>query len=308
MSDNTPSLEEFLTKAMAVLQATERNLQELAQIALSKYEQSLSNQENGRHVSTDETTLWLQQIGRQLSDISERSKVLQTHLQDDLAPPLVDDDHWPRVRILQSYEEERMQIARQLEDSVGQLLANAVFELASCRQLLASDKEGVSDGLEALQAELELGLADFRHFITELEPTTILNNFGLAGGIRRYLEQYEAKTGLKMRLRINTNFGRLPTIIEIAIFRIIQEALSNVYRHANATEVEVVFEEQDGTLQFRIIDNGHGVASERIGLSRKKVGLARISDYAELLNGTLRILSEPGRGTQMILSIPYPAL
>ena len=235
-------------------------------------------------------------------------------MQNELDLPPLDNDHWPRVKILQSQEEERIQVARALEESVGQLLANAVFELASYRQLQNSEPaetggdEFGSGDLEELQTELEQGLTSFRHFITELDPTTILTNFGLGGGIRRYLEQYELKTGLKTQLRINTNVGRLPTMIEIAIFRIIQEALDNVKRHANATQVEVIFAEEEGKLQFSVVDDGDGLSSGKIGLSRKNLGLARMIDYAELLNGKLRILSEPARGTQMILSIPYPVL
>jgi signal transduction histidine kinase len=308
MSNENVSLDEFLVNATAALRATESNLQELAQVALSKSQQSLSTGENGLGSGNGQTALRLQQIGRQLSDLSDRTKILQTYLQGDLNTPLTDNDHWPRIRILQSQEEERMQTARKLEDSIGQLLANAIFELASCQQLLTNDKEAVAHGLEALQAELEQGLTDFRHFITEMEPTTVLTNFGLGGGIRRYLEQYEIKTGLKTELRINTNFGRLPTIIETAIFRIIQEALNNVYHHAQATQVEVVVEECEGHLEFKVIDNGAGLASDKIGMPRRKLGLARISDYAELLNGKLRILSEPKYGTQVVLSIPYPAL
>lgn len=308
MTDKTTSLETFLAKAADILQATESTLQELAQIALLKYQQELTGQENGRNRSNGDGPLRLDHIARQLSSLSERSKALQIYVQGDLAALPVDDNDWPRIRILQSQEEERMQTARQLEDSVGQLLANAIFELASCQQLLTNDKEAVYDGLDALQTELEQGLTNFRQLITEMEPTTILSNFGLGGGIRRYLEQYEAKTGLKTQLRINANFGRLPTVIEIAIFRIIQEALSNVQRHANASQVEVAIDERDAMLQFSVIDNGDGIAFESIGKPRRKLGLARISDYAELLNGKLRILSEPGHGTQVTLSIPYPAL
>ena len=308
MTNETTSLETFLAKAADILQATESNLQELAQIALLTYQQELSGQENGHNRSNGDNPLRLDHIARQLSNLSERSKTLQIYLQGDLAAPPVDDNDWPRIRILQSQEEERMQTARQLEDSVGQLLANSIFELASCQQLLTNDKEAVYDGLDALQAELEQGLTNFRQLITEMEPTTILSNFGLGGGIRRYLEQYEAKTGLQTQLRINANFGRLPAVIEIAIFRIIQEALSNVQRHANATQVEVAIDEREAMLQFSVIDNGDGIAFESIGKPRRKLGLARISDYAELLNGKLRILSEPGHGTQVTLSIPYPAL
>ncbi len=310
MNDGTTSFQEFLAKAVAILQTTGNELQELAQLALLSSEQPSPDHDNGRNSGTDYARL--QKISRQLSDLSERSKILRLYLQEELDLPPLDDDHWPRIKILQSQEEERMQVARAMEDSVGQLLANAVFELASFRQLQSptptgsGDDEVSLDGLEELQLELEQGLTDFRHFIIELDPTTILSNFGLGGGIRRYLEQYEQKTGLKTSLRINTNFGRLPTMIEIAIFRIIQESLNNVYRHAGATQVEVVFAEEDGELQFSVIDDGGGLNSEKIGLSRKNLGLARMIDYAELLNGKLRLLSEPTRGTQVILSIPYP--
>ncbi len=313
MSNTSPTLEQFLAKAKELLQTTEKDLEELGQTALLKSKQLLAAPENDRE--PDERLVpWLQQIGRQLTELSDRSKMLRSYLQNDADTLPVDDDYWPRIRILQSQEEERMQLARALEDSIGQLLANTVFELASYQQLLdktdsAPEDEGtLSGGLESLQAELEQGLSDFRYLITELDPSTVLSNFGLAEGIRRYLEQYEVKTGLNTGLQINTNFGRLPTIIETAIFRIIQETLSNVHRHANATQVDISIEEQDSVLHFSITDNGDGLMSEKIGMSRKNLGLARMIDYAELLNGKLRVLSEPQHGTQVILSIPYPTL
>jgi two-component system sensor histidine kinase DegS len=308
MSDEATPLEEFLTNATDVLGETRHNLEELARLALLKYEQTLSGQENGHGITeVDPNPLRLQHISQQLLKLSEQSKALQTYLQNGLDTSLPDDEHWSRVRILQSQEEERAQLAHELEDGVGQLLANAVFELASCRHLLSSGQD-VTDGLDALQTELEQGLTDIRHFITNLEPASILGSFGLGGGIRRYLEQYEARTGLKTQLRINTNIGRLPSIIEMAIFRIIQETLSNVRSHANATQVDVIIEEKDTALQFSVIDNGDGLISGKIGVSRKNLGLARMVDYAELLNGDLRILSEPGHGTQVILSVPYSVL
>jgi signal transduction histidine kinase len=312
MSAVAASAEQFLARAVTVLQATELELRELARLALSVNEPSDSSEADGQSIRAEDIPPRLQKIGGQLLDISERSRMLRSYLQNDLDLPAPEEDHWPRIKVLQSQEEERMHIARALEDSVGQLLANAVFELASYRRLSgpppagAAGQEASPAGLEDLQQELEQGLTEFRYLITKIDPTTVLSNFGLGGGVRRYLEQYELKTGLSTRLRINTNFGRLPTMIEIAIFRIIQEALDNVYHHAQASQVEVIFEETDGTLQFRVVDDGNGLSSEKIGLSRRNLGLARMIDYAELLKGKLRILSEPAHGTQVILSIPYP--
>lgn len=306
MSEVSPSFEAFIARATAVLETTGSKLEELAQVALIS-DESLSNQENGHDGPEHGVNARLQQFGRQLVDLAERSKRLCDFLQSDANGLPRDDEYWSQVRILQSQEEERMQIARVLEESVGQLLANTIFELTSCRGLLEGDKQACAAGLEGIQTELEQGLSDFRRVITELDPTTVLSTFGIGEGIRRYLEQFQAKTVLKSQLRINTNFGRLPTMVEIAIFRVIQEALTNVHRHANATQVDVTFEEQDSRLLFSVTDNGDGVKSEGIGRSRRSLGLARMIDYAELLNGQLRILSEPGHGTQVILSIPYPA-
>ncbi|MEM7347799.1 MAG: sensor histidine kinase [Chloroflexota bacterium] len=308
MNDKTTHLETFLTETTATLQDIERRLTVLAQSALSQAEQPSIDSENGQHGTTSDTTAHLQNVGRQLLALTEQSHLLQTALQMGQDMPQIGDHNWSQIRILQSQEEERAQLARTLEDSVGQLLANAAFELASCRSLLETRTGPVAEGLDALQSELEQGLTDLRYFITDLEPATILNNFGLGDGIRRYLEQYEKRTALKTELRVSTNIGRLPSIVEITIFRVLQEALNNVYRHAHATQIDVTVDEDESAFIFSVIDNGTGLSSEQIGVSKRNLGLARMVDYADLLQGKLRVLSEPGQGTQVILSVPYPTL
>jgi signal transduction histidine kinase len=308
MNPETATLEEFLSQAVTVLRETEQKLQQLAQVTIFKYEQSLGQTETDPAAFAGGLASRLPQVSRQLVALSEQSRSLSFYLQNGLEAPPADEAQWPQIRILQSQEEERTKLARALENSVGQLLANAVFELASCRHLLESDHTAVSTGLEALQVELEQGLSSMRQLIADLEPATILGNFGLGAGIRRYLEQFELRTGLKTQLRINTNIGRLPNLIELAIFRVIREALDNVDRHAQATQVDVGVEEKDGRLEFSVIDNGVGVALEKVSGTRKSLGLVRMVDYAELLNGQLRVFSEPGRGTRIVLSMPYPAL
>lgn len=303
MSQEITDLEKLVADATLVLHEAEKNLERLVQAARSKQAQLL----NGSTPDSAESAARLQQIGQKLARLSEQNKALQIYLQNGLTSP-ASDELWPRIRVLQSLEEERSQLARDLEDRVGQLLANAVFELASSRHLLANGKDEISEGLDALQRELEQGLTDIRQFVTDLEPASILNNFGLGGGIRRYLEQYELRTGLATRLRINTNLDRLPSLIELAIFRVIQEALQNVQRHAQAGQVEVIIEERDGLVEFHISDNGTGFTPDRVDVSKKNLGLARMMDYATLLNGKLRILSDPGQGTRVILSVPYQSL
>ncbi|MCB0214307.1 MAG: hypothetical protein KDJ52_33520, partial [Anaerolineae bacterium] len=171
MTNNAPLLDQFVTDATAVLRETEHNLQRLAQAALLHHQQS-GGSDNGHGSAGDAATaLRLQQVSRQLSKLSERSRALQIYLKKGLDTPPTDDDAWPRIRILQSHEEERAQLARELEDGLGQLLANSVFELASCRHLLGGNNDqALAEGLDSLQNELEQGLADVRHFILNLVP------------------------------------------------------------------------------------------------------------------------------------------
>ncbi len=306
MSDKQQALDQLVSETTRLLQQTEAQLGQLALAAFASFDEFGGNgqAENSNGDPEIEIVQRFQQIGQQLAGLSQYSNYLQSYLKNGLQSPPVDSEHWPRIKILRSQEEERTQLARELEDSVGQLLANAVFELASCRHLLASGSESVSEGLDALQQELEQGLADIRHLIIDLEPGAILSNFGLGGGIRRYLEQYQNRTGISTQLRINTNLGRLPGTVEVAIFRVVQEALQNVSQHANASQVEVDISESEGAVQFNVTDNGRGMSSDLVDVSKKNFGLAQMVDYANLINGNLRIFSEPGQGTRVVLSLP----
>ena len=246
------------------------------------------------------------QLARQFEKLAERTKRLSDYVTSDMGALPEDDDIWPRVRIVQSQEEERSRLARELEDGVGQLLANAVFELASCRYLLDTENPAVDDGLTALQAELEQGLSDVRHLIADLDPPSMLGSFGLVAGLRRYLERYETRTGIKAVMDVRAITERLPATAEIAIFRIIQEALENVRRHAKASRVEVNIYEEDRGLVFSVTDDGVGLQPGGVGSRGRSLGLVSMHDRAELLKGRLRIRTDAERGTQLILSIPYP--
>ncbi len=298
MGQNFTKSDTFLQEAVTSLTNIEQTLTRLAEQTLHLPPPA----------ATDNATTAPQIISQHLLRLSERTQTIKQYLNQDGNLPPPTDEHWPLIRVLQSQEEEQIQLARELENLTGQLLANAIFELASCRHLLDRDNAALADGLASLQTELEQGLADMRWFISGLEPATILGNFGLSGGLRRYLEVYENRTNLTATLHVKANIGRLPRIVETAIFRIVQEALSNVERHAQASQVEVVIGADDENLHFSITDDGRGVTVEQMSQSRKNFGLARMVDYAELLNGSLKILSDVNQGTKVDLTVPYPKL
>lgn len=302
MAGEDQAIHEFVKKATCVLDQTGHDIRVLAEQAHHSYD-AISAQSN---LSAGHQLERLPQVARQFEKLLKRHDELKRYLESGMEAPPDDDDVWPRIRIIQNQEEERSRLARELEEGVGQLLANTVFELASCRYLLDSTNPAVDEGLAALQAELEQGLSDVRQLIADLDPPSILGNFGLVAGLRRYLERFEARTGLQSVVDVRAITERLPVTVEVAIFRIIQEALENVRRHAQASRVEVDVYEQDGSLVFSVTDDGIGLQPEKVGSRGRSLGLVSMHDRAELLQGTLRVRSDVEEGTQLILSIPYP--
>lgn len=304
MAGYEQTIEDFVQEAERVLDETSREVSQLARQAYRVHEVILTHDSP----DSDNRLERLVQVARQFEKLVERTTRLSDYLTSGMEAPPEDDDIWPRIRIIQSQEEERSRLARELEEGVGQLLANAVFELASSRYLLDTENPAVDDGLAALQAELEQGLSDVRYLIADLDPPSMLGSFGLVAGLRRYLERYETRTGLKVAMDVRAITERLPATAEIAIFRIIQEALENARRHSQASRVEVDIYEEDGCLVFSVTDDGVGLQPGRVSSRGRSLGLVSMHDRAELLKGKLRIRSDTEQGTQLILSIPYPIL
>lgn len=302
MADYEQAIQDFVQEATRALDQASGDISRLAEQAYRSHDAILAQSSP----DTDHRLERLVQVSRQFKKLAERSAQLSGYLTSGMEAPPEDDEIWPSIRIIQNQEEERSRLARELEDSIGQLLANAVFELASCRYLLDAKNPAVDDGLAALQAELEQGLSDARQLIADLDPPSILGNFGLVAGLRRYLERYEVRTGLRSVMDVRAITERLPATVEVAIFRIIQEALENVRRHAQASRVEIDIYEEDGDLVFSVTDDGIGLQPEHVGSHGRSLGLVSMHDRAELLQGKLRMRSDVEQGTQLILSIPYP--
>ncbi len=213
-----------------------------------------------------------------------------------------------RTQLFQRQEEEKSRTAKDLEDTIAQPIANAIFELAAVKQLItAQDNISlVTDGINALQEELEQSLTDLRLLIANLEPNTVLGSFGLVAGLRRYLEKFKEQIGIEAELHTQTLIEPLPNMVEIAIFRVIQEALQNIRQHAVASKVEITVMEENGNLKFSVSDNGVGLTPNLSRHSQRQLGLASMKEIADLLEGKLELKSEEHKGTQVVLTIPYP--
>ncbi len=211
------------------------------------------------------------------------------------------------IRIVQSQEEERQRIARDLQERIGQLLANAVLELEYYDRAAENNLQMAREGLLSLKEELREGLSEVRWLISELSPPPLLGDLGLACGLKRYTEKYAARFGIEIDLDLDGLEERLPGTMEVTIFRIVQESLKNIRKHAGATQVTIHSRRQPDVLVFTIEDNGRGFAPELLADRQAGgLGLINMRDRAALLGGRLQVFNRQAGGVRVVLSVPYP--
>ncbi len=211
------------------------------------------------------------------------------------------------IRIIEAQEEERQRVARDIHDGPAQTMANLVLKAELCYKLLAIDNNRVKVELQDLKSIVRSSLKDIRKIIYDLRPMS-LDDLGLIPTVQRYSENFSDDTGIIVRVNLLKDENKLDSIIELAIFRIIQEALNNVRKHSKATNVDINIE--IGVKYFNLIikDNGVGFNQEKVLNNSKDkengFGIIGMKERAELLNGKLQIKSSLDRGTKIILVIP----
>ncbi|HEY83529.1 MAG TPA: hypothetical protein G4N96_00240 [Chloroflexi bacterium] len=306
MPQNNTLPEAFLDEADSLLSANQENLQ----VLLEQVGQHLKTPATYRENRHTQTGVNFQHLQEQLHQLLKQTQFVQAALEKNFEGASPNSYPLSRAQLFQRQEEEKARTAKDLEDTIAQPIANAIFELAAVRSLISAESNLglVTEGVNALQEELEQSLTDLRLLIADLEPNTILGNFGLVAGLRRYLEKFKEQTGLETALQVKTLIEPLPNIIEIAIFRVIQEALQNIRQHANASTVEVVILEENENLQFSVFDNGAGLRPNLSAHNQRQLGFVSMKGIADLLEGALELKTEAGKGTQVILTIPYPKL
>lgn len=206
----------------------------------------------------------------------------------------------------QLQEEERYRLAHALMDGPGQILANALVELEHCLPLIKEDPTSAAAGISSLTEEIRSGLVQLKTFVAELQPP-LLAEMGLGPCLNRYVNAFGAKNGVHTEcLGCDDMYERLPPTMETAIFRIVQEALSNILAHSGADRVIVRMDRVDNHVRIEVSDNGKGFAPrEASGVNRRQLGLVGMYDRAKLIGGQLQIYSEIRKGTRVVLSVPY---
>lgn len=210
------------------------------------------------------------------------------------------------ARIVQTQEQLRQRIAQQLHDGPAQALANVVLSAEICEQTIDHDVGRTRSELLSLKNAVSATLRETRKFIFDLRPMT-LDDLGLFPTLKRYTQDLMNKTGLPVNFTPRGPEQRLPPTVEISLFRIAQEALSNVVNHAQARQAMVSLYVHEQGVTLTIEDDGVGFDVEQVRHSSQAhptVGLTSMYERAEMLRTHLQVESIPGRGTRLEVTVP----
>ena len=205
-------------------------------------------------------------------------------------------------RVLSAQEEERRRIARELHDESGQLLTSLLVGLRGledARNIASARTMG-----RRLREITARAIDEVGRLARGLHPA-VLDDHGLGVALSRYVEEYTKTHGIAVDLRLNgLEHGALPTGIGIGLYRVLQEALTNVARHSGATAVDIVFARSDSRLEVALNDNGCGFDTGSVDIvSSKRLGIQSMRERVAMLNGTVRFTSA-GDGTRILVRVP----
>ena len=213
-------------------------------------------------------------------------------------------------RLLKVQDEERRRVARDLHDSTGQTLAALKMGIAVLEERLKQN-QCTSDVLSEIAALADQAIQEIRTTSYLLHPP-LLDEAGFNSAAQWYVDGFGKRSGIRVRLDLATKRERLPIAIETALFRVLQESLTNVHRHSGALEVSIRFQYQAETVLLEIRDCGRGIPMERLTRLREAssetgVGLAGMRERLTELNGKLEIESDR-HGTSLRAIVPLPVV
>ncbi len=205
-------------------------------------------------------------------------------------------------------EDERKRVSRELHDGINQLLVSVRYKLDSVKNKLTTkpDKPEVEDLIEDADNILSSGIQEVRRISRDLRPT-LLDDLGLAAAVESLTSDFSERTNIKVTIRNNVKDQRLPQQIETAFYRIIQEALTNIEKHAlSAKNVELKIEGKAKNVTLSISNDGMGFDKQTLDKTNpdRGLGLRNMTDRTELLEGFLTVNSSIDKGTTVIVNIP----
>jgi signal transduction histidine kinase len=210
------------------------------------------------------------------------------------------------ARLQSIREEERTRIAREIHDELGQTLTGLRLDIAYLEGKLKLygeiDKDLLKSQLESMISLVDSSIQNVRRIATELRPQ-VLDDLGLIPALEWQTAEFQSRTKINCTLKTNVEDIQIDPDRSTALFRILQESLTNVARHSNASEVNVELQATGNNLILTVADNGKGIAEMNIP-SLKSLGLLGMRERAHMLGGMLNIKGLPGQGTIVSVELP----
>ncbi len=211
------------------------------------------------------------------------------------------------IKIIEAQEEERKRVAREIHDGPAQSMSNIVIKAEICERLMDKDIDDARKELQNLKKVMRDSLQEVRKIIYNLRPMA-LDDLGLLPTLERYVISFKEETGIDVQLRSRAINEEIKPVISLAVFRIVQEALNNVLKHAQAKRVSILLELVNKKLNIIIADNGVGFNTEDVKSiepdSTGGFGLFSMKERVALLEGEVDIVSQIGIGTKITIHIP----
>jgi signal transduction histidine kinase len=203
-----------------------------------------------------------------------------------------------------STEEEKAGLARELHDELGGILTPAKMDLSWLEGRLANDPEG-GERIRRLNKLIDEGIDMKRRIIENLRPS-LLDHLGLKAAVQWHVEETCKAASLACRMKLSEALERLAPEMEIALYRVVQESVTNIIKHAKATEVDLTLERTAGELKLSIADNGVGIGDPG-AFQRMSHGLVGMRHRVHSVGGSIRIHGESGKGTVIEVTVPLQA-
>lgn len=273
-----------------------------------------TNEEKGLRLRRDSLEIALK---KSISNIENGEKVINQisialgYLEGDILSILESSDKnsvmYVGVKILEAQENERKRIARDIHDGPAQHMANAIMKADICTKIVTRNLEDGLKELGDLKDSVRMALKEVRGIIFDLRPMS-LDDLGLNQTIQETVASISEETGIDIKLRLKPMLVDVESIIQVAVYRIIQEIFNNIKKHSDARHVEVSLEFGTKYLMLTISDDGIGFDVEetlkRVRTKGTSYGLIGIFDRVNQLQGDIQIVSNEGAGTMYTVKLP----
>lgn len=207
-------------------------------------------------------------------------------------------------KIIQVQEEERRRVSREIHDGPAQTFSNILLKIDLCEKLMSIDLDRAREETASLKQIVRASTKEIRKIIYNLRPMAI-DDLGLEPTLKRFVEDFEADTNIVIEFDVLTELNLQDAIHKLALFRVVQEALNNVHKHAQASNCVVTLQQEGHQVILKIKDNGRGFDVNNVRMHRESgFGIMNMKERMELLNGNLRIESSPGQGTALTATLP----